>query len=164
MPVLAHPGIFETKLRFQPFLRFIGPPFSLCQAESAGPVMLLSRGPTVLAPGLTATGEVERISGFEDVKFWTIRDGCHVRDCIPDDQSIIAEIEGRGLAITAVHTDEGGGAEKASGSGWCRMGCCAEHAGERGASEGRVQGQEVLQRKAVMQWTCITKDEVFITG
>ncbi|MDM7934739.1 MAG: MBL fold metallo-hydrolase [Methanothrix sp.] len=100
MPVLAHPGIFEPKLRSQPFLRFIGPPFSLCQAESAGAVMLLSRGPTALAPGLTATGEVERISGFEDVKgFWTIRDVCHVQDCIPDDQSIIAEIEGRGLAI-----------------------------------------------------------------
>jgi len=102
VPVLAHPEIFIPKLKSRPFLKFIGPPFSQAEAEDAGAVMLYSRSPVVLAPGLMTTGEVGRKEPFENVEgFLTVKDGLYSQDAIPDDQAIIANIEGRGLAVIA---------------------------------------------------------------
>jgi 7,8-dihydropterin-6-yl-methyl-4-(beta-D-ribofuranosyl)aminobenzene 5'-phosphate synthase len=100
IPVLGHPVAFEPKLKTQPFLKFIGPPFSREEAESSGAVMLLSSDPIPLAPGITTSGQVDRITSFESVEgFYTVRDGCYLQDNIPDDQSLIVDIEGRGLAV-----------------------------------------------------------------
>jgi 7,8-dihydropterin-6-yl-methyl-4-(beta-D-ribofuranosyl)aminobenzene 5'-phosphate synthase len=102
VPVLAHPEIFTPKLKSRPFLKFIGPPFSQAQAESAGAVMLYSKSSVVLAPGLMTTGEVGRREPFEMAEgFQTINHGQYSQDTIPDDQAIIANIEGKGLAVIA---------------------------------------------------------------
>lgn len=100
VPVLAHPGILAPKLRSGPFLRSIGLPFSKCEAESAGAVMLLSRNPVTLAPGIVTTGEVERRTSFERVEgFWTIIDGTYQEDRIDDDQALVVNIMDRGLVV-----------------------------------------------------------------
>jgi 7,8-dihydropterin-6-yl-methyl-4-(beta-D-ribofuranosyl)aminobenzene 5'-phosphate synthase len=100
VPVLAHPEIFSPKLKAQPFLRFIGPPFSQAEAEEAGAVMLYSRSPVVLAPGVMTTGEIERKEPFETVEgFWTVKEGLYSQDIILDDQALIVNIDGKGLAV-----------------------------------------------------------------
>lgn len=100
VPVLAHPGIFSPKLKSHPFLRFIGPPFSRAQAEYAGAIMLESTGPIRIAKNVMTTGEVERSVPFEKVEsFWTIKDNLYCPDTIPDDQALIANIEGKGLVV-----------------------------------------------------------------
>ncbi|MBC7080562.1 MAG: MBL fold metallo-hydrolase [Methanothrix sp.] len=100
VPILAHPGIFAPKLRSEPFLRSIGIPFTRCEAEGAGAVLLLSRTPVTLAPGIMTTGEVERRTSFERVEgFWTIVDGTYREDRIDDDQALVISIENRGLVV-----------------------------------------------------------------
>jgi 7,8-dihydropterin-6-yl-methyl-4-(beta-D-ribofuranosyl)aminobenzene 5'-phosphate synthase len=100
VPVLAHPEIFAPKLKGLPFLRFIGPPFTRMQAESAGAVMLGCRGAVTIAPGVMSTGEVPRIDPFEKVEgFWTFQDGQFCQDTIPDDQSMAAVLPGKGLVV-----------------------------------------------------------------
>ncbi len=100
VPVLAHPDIFSPKLKGHPFLRFIGPPFSRAQAEYAGAIMLESTGPIRIAKNVMTTGEVERSVPFEKVEsFWTIKDNLYCPDTIPDDQALIANIEGKGLVV-----------------------------------------------------------------
>ena len=98
--ILAHPDIFAPKLKAQPFLQFIGPPFCRVEAEAAGAIMLDCRGPTAIAPGVMTTGEVTRLESFEKVEgFWTIKDGQYCEDNIPDDQALAINIEGKGLAV-----------------------------------------------------------------
>ncbi len=98
--VLAHPDIFAPKLSARPFLRFIGPPFSRAEAKDAGAIMLESMGPVRIAKSVMTTGEVERSVPFEKVEsFWTIKDNLYCPDAIPDDQALIANIEGKGLAV-----------------------------------------------------------------
>lgn len=100
VPVLAHPGIFSPKLKGNPFLRFIGSPFSRAQAEDAGAIMLESTGPVRIAKNVMTTGEVERSVPFEKVEsFWTIKDNLYCPDTMPDDQALIANIEGKGLVV-----------------------------------------------------------------
>jgi 7,8-dihydropterin-6-yl-methyl-4-(beta-D-ribofuranosyl)aminobenzene 5'-phosphate synthase len=100
VPILAHPAIFSPKLKAQPFLRFIGPPFGQAEAEYAGAVMLYSQSPVVLAPGIMITGEIERKETFETVEgFWTIKEGLYSQDLILDDQALIVNIDGKGLAV-----------------------------------------------------------------
>jgi 7,8-dihydropterin-6-yl-methyl-4-(beta-D-ribofuranosyl)aminobenzene 5'-phosphate synthase len=100
VPVLAHPDIFAPKLKARPALEYIGPPFSRSQAEAAGAVMLESRGPVELVPGLTTTGEIPRIEKLETVEgFWTFREGQYCQDTIPDDQAIVAVLPDRGLIV-----------------------------------------------------------------
>ena len=98
--VLAHPDIFAPKFKNRPFLKFIGPPFSEAEAEEAGAVMQYSKSPVALAPGLITTGEIECKEPFERAEgFLIVRDGVYIRDEIPDDQAIVANIEGKGLAV-----------------------------------------------------------------
>lgn len=100
IPVLIHPQAFSPKLKAKPFLKYIGPPWSQAQAEEAGAVLLLSSNPVALADGLITTGEVKRVEPFERVEgFWTVQDGCYLPDTIPDDQSLVAHIKGKGLAV-----------------------------------------------------------------
>ena len=97
--ILAHPDIFAPKLKARPILKFIGPPFTRAEAEAAGAIMLESRGPVALAPGVMTTGEVPRIETFEKVEgFWTIKDGQYCQDSIPDDQALAINMPGKGLS------------------------------------------------------------------
>ena len=98
--ILAHPDIFAPKLKARPTLKFIGLPFTRAEAEAAGAIFLEARGPVAMAPGLTTTGEVSRIESFEKVEgFWTVKDGQYCQDIIPDDQSLVINISGKGLAV-----------------------------------------------------------------
>ena len=100
VPVLAHPDIFSPKLKARTVLEYIGLPFIRSQAEAAGAVMLECRGPVPLAQGLTTTGEIPRLEGFEKVEgFWTVRDGQYGPDIIPDDQALAAVLPDRGLVV-----------------------------------------------------------------
>ena len=100
IPVLAHPQIFSPKLKISLFLKYIGLPFSRAKAEAAGAVFLTSRSPALLAEGLTTTGEVKRDEPLETVEgFWTIRGDLYFQDRILDDQSLVAHVEGKGLAV-----------------------------------------------------------------
>jgi len=100
IPVLAHPDIFAPKLKARTVLEYIGLPFIRSQAEAAGAVMLECRGPVPLAQGLTTTGEIPRLEGFEKVEgFWTVRDGQYGPDIIPDDQALAAVLPDRGLVV-----------------------------------------------------------------
>jgi len=98
--VLAHPDIFVPKLKMRPAIKFIGPPFCRAEAEAAGAIMLDCIGPTTIAPGVMTTGEVARLETFEKVEgFWTVKDGQYCIDNIPDDQSLVINIEDKGLAV-----------------------------------------------------------------
>jgi 7,8-dihydropterin-6-yl-methyl-4-(beta-D-ribofuranosyl)aminobenzene 5'-phosphate synthase len=100
IPVLVHPQAFTPKLKAKPFLKYIGPPWSQAQAEEARAVLLLSSNPVALASGLITTGEVKRVETFERVEgFWTVNDGRYTPDAIPDDQSLVAHIKGKGLTV-----------------------------------------------------------------
>jgi 7,8-dihydropterin-6-yl-methyl-4-(beta-D-ribofuranosyl)aminobenzene 5'-phosphate synthase len=100
VPILAHPDIFSPKLKAQPSMKFIGPPFTSKEAEDAGAIMLFSSSPIVLAQGVMTTGQIERKEPFETVEgFWTIKEGSCFPDAIPDDQALIVNIDGKGLAV-----------------------------------------------------------------
>jgi 7,8-dihydropterin-6-yl-methyl-4-(beta-D-ribofuranosyl)aminobenzene 5'-phosphate synthase len=100
IPVLAHPEIFAPKLKIQPFLKYIGPPFCRAEAEAAGAILIESRSQVKLAPGVMTTGEIARNETFERAEgFWTIRDGCYCQDTILDDQALTIFLPDKGLVV-----------------------------------------------------------------
>jgi 7,8-dihydropterin-6-yl-methyl-4-(beta-D-ribofuranosyl)aminobenzene 5'-phosphate synthase len=99
-PVIAHPDIFSPKLKTRPSMKFIGPPFTSKEAETAGADMIYSIRPVVLAEGVMTTGQIERSEHFETVEgFWTIKEGSYFPDIIPDDQALILNVKGKGLTV-----------------------------------------------------------------
>jgi 7,8-dihydropterin-6-yl-methyl-4-(beta-D-ribofuranosyl)aminobenzene 5'-phosphate synthase len=81
-------------------MKFIGLPFTVQEAESAGAVMLYSRGNTKLADGIFTTGEVRRDTSFEKVEdFRTLEAGELVNDVIMDDQALVVDVEEEGLVV-----------------------------------------------------------------
>ena len=100
--VVAHPKIFDPKFKVKPSLKFIGASFKPSDIEAAGGIPLLVASPVKIAEGIMATGEVERKATFEKAEgFWTVSNGRFVEDIMPDDQSLIINIEGKGLVIVA---------------------------------------------------------------
>lgn len=100
VPIIAHPDIFSPKLKAVPSMKFIGPPFTSKEAEDAGADIIYSREPFDLADGVMTTGQIERKKPFEKVEgFWTIKKGLYFPDNIPDDQALIVNVEGKGLAV-----------------------------------------------------------------
>lgn len=98
--VIAHPKIFDLKLKFKPNLKFIGSPYRLSDVENAGGVLLLSRSPVTLLEGVSTSGEVERNTSYEKVKgFWTLKDEKFVEDYMFDDQALYINIEDKGLVV-----------------------------------------------------------------
>ena len=102
VPVVAHPKIFDPKFKVKPSLKFIGASFKQSDVEAAGGMPLLVASPVKIAEGIMATGEVERKVAFERVEgFWTVDNERFVEDIMPDDQSLIINIEGKGLVVVA---------------------------------------------------------------
>jgi len=102
VPVVAHPNIFDPKFKVKPSLKFIGASFKPSDVEAVGGMLLLVAGPVKIADGIMATGEVERKVAFEKVEgFWTVDNGRFVEDIMPDDQSLIINIDGKGLVVVA---------------------------------------------------------------
>jgi len=101
-PVIGHPMLFDPKLKIMPSLKFIGSSFNLSYVESAGGIPLLARNPVKIAGGITTTGEVPRITNFEDISgFWTIKNTTFLEDVMIDDQSLIIDVENKGLVVVA---------------------------------------------------------------
>jgi len=102
VPVIGHPTVFEPKLALMPHLRLIGAPFKSSDVESAGGVPLLATDPVKIADGITTTGEVPRITAFESVRgFWTVHNRRFIEDKMLDDQSLVIDVEGKGLVVVA---------------------------------------------------------------
>lgn len=100
VPIVAHPSVLEPKLKVDPYLKYIGPPFTLHSVEAAGGVMLCAKNAVGLVKGVVTSGEVERITSFEKTEgFYTIKDGKFVEDRLADDQAVAIHLEGKGLAV-----------------------------------------------------------------
>lgn len=98
--VVAHPKIFDLKLRCRPSLKLIGSPFRSPDVEKAGGVMLYARNPVTLAEGTSTSGEIGREVAFEKVDgFWTVDGDLFVEDVIVDDQALLFNLENKGLAV-----------------------------------------------------------------
>ena len=102
VPVIGHPTLFEPKLKLIRHLRLIGAPFRVSDVESVGGVPILVSDPVKIADGITTTGEVPRITEFENVRgFWTVNKGRFASDIIIDDQSLVMDVEGKGLIVVS---------------------------------------------------------------
>ena len=103
LPVLAHPAVFRPNFSTRPRLRHVGMDTADAQALArAGARLLLTRDPLPLMEGVTTTGEVPRVSGFEDPGhpgWWTIQDGRLLPDPMTDDISLVVILKGRGLVV-----------------------------------------------------------------
>jgi 7,8-dihydropterin-6-yl-methyl-4-(beta-D-ribofuranosyl)aminobenzene 5'-phosphate synthase len=102
VPVIGHPTVFSPKLSMMPHLRLIGAPFKSCDVESTNGTPILSRNPVKIAKGITTTGEVPRVTSFEKVTgFWEIHKENFVDSKMIDDQSLVIDVEGKGLVVLA---------------------------------------------------------------
>ncbi|MEM3737088.1 MAG: MBL fold metallo-hydrolase [Candidatus Bathyarchaeia archaeon] len=98
--VVAHPKILNPKFTYKPNLKHIGPPFKLHDVESAGGLPLLARNSVMLAKGVMTTGEIERSVDFEKTEdFRTVDEGIFKEDAMLDEQSLIFDLEGKGLVV-----------------------------------------------------------------
>jgi len=98
VPIIAHPESFNLKFAFR--FRYIGIPFKPSEIEEAGGRLILAKNPVWITDDVVVTGEIERTTGFEDVKgFWTIKDGILKEDIVPDDQALILKLDNKGLLI-----------------------------------------------------------------
>ena len=98
--VIAHPNIFEVKLKLDPSIRYIGPPFKKSDVESAGGIMLLARNPVTITKEVITSGEIERSTPFEKVEgFWTISGEKFKEDVLLDDQALVVNFKQKGLVI-----------------------------------------------------------------
>jgi 7,8-dihydropterin-6-yl-methyl-4-(beta-D-ribofuranosyl)aminobenzene 5'-phosphate synthase len=102
VPVIAHPTVFDPKLSLMPHLRLIGAPFTVSDVEAVGGVPVFASDPVKIADGITTTGEVPRRTAFERVSgFWAVQNGRFVDDMMLDDQSLVMDVEGKGLVVVA---------------------------------------------------------------
>lgn len=100
IPVVAHPKVFDVKLKIEPSLKYIGSPFKLSEAEVSGGVILTARNPVTIMEEVTTSGEIKRNTPYEKVKgFWTIDEENFKADIMPDDQALIFNIKEKGLVI-----------------------------------------------------------------
>jgi 7,8-dihydropterin-6-yl-methyl-4-(beta-D-ribofuranosyl)aminobenzene 5'-phosphate synthase len=102
VPVIGHPTVFEPKLSLTPHLRLIGAPLKVSDVEAVGGVPVFVSDPVKIADGIATTGEVPRITAFESVRgFWTVHNRKFVEDKMLDDQSLVIDVEGKGLVVVA---------------------------------------------------------------
>jgi 7,8-dihydropterin-6-yl-methyl-4-(beta-D-ribofuranosyl)aminobenzene 5'-phosphate synthase len=103
IPVIAHPDIFRTNFISDPYLKSIGimDGDRREDIESSGGILYLARNALEIMPGLISTGEVERITDFEEVgmSLFTIENGQVKGDLMKDDISVVANVRGKGLVI-----------------------------------------------------------------
>jgi len=103
IPVIAHPDIFRTNFISNPYLRSIGimDGDRREDIESSGGILYLTGNALEIMPGFISTGEVERITDFEEVgmSLFTIENGQVKGDLMKDDISVVANVRGKGLVI-----------------------------------------------------------------
>jgi len=103
VPVIAHPDIFRLNFVTEPSLRHVGvmDGDKREDIEKASGLLYLTKDSMETMPGLITTGEVERVTDFEDVgmPLFTIKDGHCTEDAMLDDISVIAHIEDKGIVL-----------------------------------------------------------------
>ncbi len=103
LPIIAHPDLFRKHFISDPFLRPIGVMDGdrKSDIEAAGGVLYLTRDPLNILPGLMTTGEVPRVTDFEEVgmDLYTLENGKVKQDAMIDDLSLVANVKGKGLII-----------------------------------------------------------------
>ncbi|MBN1332872.1 MAG: MBL fold metallo-hydrolase [Synergistales bacterium] len=103
VPVVAHSDLFRLHFVTDPFLMHVGimGSDSRQRIEDAGGTLFLTSEPLDLMPGLRSTGEVPRITAFEDpgIALKTIDDGKIRNDLVMDDISLVANVRDKGLVI-----------------------------------------------------------------
>jgi 7,8-dihydropterin-6-yl-methyl-4-(beta-D-ribofuranosyl)aminobenzene 5'-phosphate synthase len=98
--VLAHPGVFATRYTVREGVhRSVGIPYAEDFLAGMGANFSYSDAFREVAPGMFLTGEVPRLSPFEegDAGLFCDLSGCR-RDPVPDDQSLVI-VTTRGLLI-----------------------------------------------------------------
>ena len=103
LPILGHRDLFRPHFITEPVLRNIGVPQKdgLRFIEEAGGAFFPLTGPFEIIPGLVTSGEVARITEYEDVgmALKTLRDGETVNDEVMDDLSVYASVADKGLVV-----------------------------------------------------------------
>ncbi len=104
IPVIAHKDIFRPNFSVEPYLRYTGMSYEDSAEKIAenGGVLLLSRDPVQIMPGLITSGEIPRYFEFErePTSFRTITsDGRFVEDYMEDEIAVIANVRNEGLVI-----------------------------------------------------------------
>lgn len=104
LPVIAHPALFRPNFVMEPSYQDIGvmPPDMPEALAAAGGKLVLASEPLEIMPGLSTTGEVSRVTDFEEVGialFTRDEAGQVLPDTMPDDMSLVASVEGKGLVI-----------------------------------------------------------------
>jgi len=99
--VVAHPDIFRPNFITDPYVRHVGvmDGDKKGDIEASGGTLYVTKDPLEVMPGLTTTGEVERVTEFEEVgiKLFTIQHSRVKRDEMLDDISLAANIKGKGV-------------------------------------------------------------------
>lgn len=103
IPVVAHPSLFRLNFVTRPFLMHVGVMNEDMPAElekSGGRLFLVSE-PMELMEGLITSGEIERLTDFEEVgiSLYTLANGRVEQDQMKDDLTLIANVAGKGLII-----------------------------------------------------------------
>ncbi|TET67592.1 MAG: MBL fold metallo-hydrolase [Candidatus Aminicenantes bacterium] len=103
LPIIAHPDIFRLNFITDPYLRHVGVMDGDKKAdiEASGGTIYLTKDPLEIMPGLITTGEVERVTDFEEVgiNLFTIENSEVKTDMMLDDISVVVNVKGRGLVI-----------------------------------------------------------------
>jgi 7,8-dihydropterin-6-yl-methyl-4-(beta-D-ribofuranosyl)aminobenzene 5'-phosphate synthase len=103
LPIIAHPDLFRNHFISDPFLRPIGVMDGdrKSDIEAAGGSLYLTGDPLNILPGLMTTGEIPRITEFEEVgmSLYRIENGKVKKDTMIDDLSVVANVEGKGLIV-----------------------------------------------------------------
>ncbi len=100
--VIAHPKVFDMKLKIDPILENIGSPFKQSEVEASDGVILLTKNSVKLTNEIMTSGEIERNTIYEEVKnFWTIEGEIFKEDIMQDDQALIINVKGKGLVIVS---------------------------------------------------------------
>ena len=100
--IVAHPDLFRGCYVVHDNMRYIGVPerSSKATVEANKGKWVLSREPYRFIPGLSTTGEVERVTSYEPLENVHIKvDGKLVQDPELDDMSLVINVKGRGLVI-----------------------------------------------------------------
>jgi 7,8-dihydropterin-6-yl-methyl-4-(beta-D-ribofuranosyl)aminobenzene 5'-phosphate synthase len=104
--IYAHPAVFDKKFHIseengREVHRFIGMPHRRMMVESLGATFDLSRRFREIGPGMFLTGEIPRVTEFEqgETRFFAKRGDTLTHDDVPDDQALVFDTEGGAVVL-----------------------------------------------------------------
>ncbi len=101
LPVILHPEALKPKFSVKKKrLKKTGIPFRISELQESKGVLNLSRGPSSISPGVWVSGEIKRVSPYDGVKGFKVKeDGKIVEDLMLDDQALFVKVVNKGLVI-----------------------------------------------------------------